>query len=804
VGLPVETTIPQILDALGRPGRAVVVAPPGSGKTTIVPLRILPSVGGKILVLEPRRLATRSAARRMADLLGEDLGETVGYVTRQDRRTGALTRIEVVTEGVLTRRLQRDPSLSGTDVVIFDEFHERNLQTDLGLAFTLDVCSGLRADLRIIVMSATLDADKVAAALGPDTPVITADARAHPIEVRWRPPPRKARTEDHAANVIHEALNAEIGDILVFLPGMREIERVARLLEDSGAPCEVHRLHGSLPFAEQDAALGPSMRRKVVLATDIAETSLTVEGVRIVVDSGLARAPRFDPRHGMTRLTTVSVSRASTDQRAGRAGRTEPGVVYRLWSKVEQGTRRPYISPEITQVDLAGLALELSLWGVHDPDRLTFLDAPPAKPLAEARRLLIDLGALEPETLRPTVIGKTVAALPLHPRLGRMVADAGEHRWLACLIAALVDDRDIMRGRDAPVDLGLRVEILEGMAAGDAADRAVTDRVRRTAVDLARRAGVDPGGPVDIDRVGSILALAYPDRLALRRGTPGRFQLRVGTTAWMDSADPLAVSQFLVVADLDGKRKDARIRLAADIQASEVIRRFGHEIDEQTTLDWEGLELFETRRRRIGGIVLDEQRSRPAPGRAVTDAMARRLRAEPDLVSWPEAAAALRDRVRFARRTFGEPWPEWTDGALVPLVCEVITSSGATGVAEIDGARLVRSLRGHLGHDLEARLEEQVPKVLTLTNGHTVEIDYGGDAPTVSAPVQRFFGVERTPELGGVPILFELLSPARRPVQVTSDLEGFWSGSWHQVRKEMAGRYPKHPWPQRPTAADSR
>ncbi|HEX2851200.1 MAG TPA: ATP-dependent helicase HrpB, partial [Acidimicrobiales bacterium] len=543
-GLPVEESIAAIRAALAGDARAAVLqAPPGAGKTTVVPLRLLDEewlAGAKIVMLEPRRLATRAAARRMAATLGDDVGATVGYVTRDDRRVGAATRIEVVTEGILTRRLQRDPALGGTGLVIFDEFHERNLNADLGLALALDARRSIRPDLRVLVMSATLDSERVATLVGPDTPVVTSEGRQHPIDIRWRPSPGRVRVEAATDDAVRRALREEHGDVLVFLPGAAEIRRTAELLAGAALPgdVDVRPLYGGLPVDEQDAAIAPSPagRRKVVLSTDIAETSLTVEGVRVVVDAGLARVPRFDARTGLTRLQTVSASKASVDQRAGRAGRTEPGVVFRLWSKLEQAARRPYSDPEITQVDLAGFALELAAWGVRDVADLPLLDPPPPRTLAEGRELLRELGAVDAEG-RITDDGRTIAELPLHPRLARMVlvsATREREAWEACLVAALLEDRDVLRGHpdELPVDIvdrlvmlvdpGRRHPRLDGRALRSARDRAH---------DIARRAGVTPGD-VDLSAAGRVLALAYPDRIAAQpAGGRGRFTLRSGSAA---------------------------------------------------------------------------------------------------------------------------------------------------------------------------------------------------------------------------------------------------------------------------------
>ncbi len=750
-------------------------------------------------MLEPRRLATRAAARRMAHLLGEEVGETVGYVTRDDRRVGPRTRVEVVTEGVLTRRIQRDPELGGIGMVIFDEFHERNLQTDLGLALTLDVRNEIRADLQVLVMSATLDADRVATLLGTD--VVRSDARSHPVEIRWTPPKRNARIEDHTAAVIMRALDTEIGDVLVFLPGIREIDRVAAQLEERRAPCEIHRLHGSLAAAEQDAAITPSSRRKVVLSTDIAETSLTVEGVRIVVDSGMARAPRFDAHTGMTRLRTIAVSRASSDQRAGRAGRAEPGVAYRLWSKIEHAARRPHIDPEITQVDLAGLVLETKAWGAPSPFDLEFLDPPSAGAVDEALRLLEDLGAVD-KSGALTRIGRDMSHLPLHPRLSHMVLAAGVDAGLACVLAAIVEERDPFAHRrdQASVDIALRVAAVTGVGSDAGADRRTVARIRRTAEDLARRAGVG-GLDADVDRCGSTLALAYPDRIAIRRGSAGRFQLRTGTTVWVPSNDPLATEGCLVAADLDGKRKDSRIRLAAALDVDDLTVLFEDQIEVDERLEWAGERLVVRRSTRLGGLVLAEHETRADPSPDTVSAILERIRRKPRLLTWPPAAIELRQRVEFVRsRQPDAGWPDWSDDHLIETLDEWLGPEIflVTSLDELSLVDLSRVLAGRLDHHQRRRLDVEAPSRLELPSGRRLPIDYSTEEPAISSRVQDFFGMHSTPEVAGQPLVITLLSPADRPVQVTRDLAGFWAGSWQDVRKEMAGRYPKHAWPENP------
>ncbi len=810
--LPIEAVVPEVRAALRDRGAAVLTAPPGSGKTTIVPLRLLEEpwlAGRKIVVLEPRRLATRAAARWMARLLGEEAGSTVGYVTRTDRRTGPATRIEVVTEGVLTRRLQRDAELPDTAAVLFDELHERNLQTDLGMALTLDTRRVLRPDLRVLAMSATIDAARVAGLIGGDddpVPVIEGEARVHPVEVRWVPPGRQTRLEGHVAATIRKVLAAEYGDVLVFLPGLGEMRRIERDLIDAGLPADVRLLHGSLPFAEQDAAIAPSPpgRRKVVLSTDIAETSLTVEGIRAVIDSGLARKPRFDARTGMTRLRTVPISRASADQRAGRAGRIEPGIACRLWSKLEHGGRNRHITPEIAQVDLAGFALELAAWGSR-AEEMSFLDMPPHRTLEEAGRLLEQLGALDAEG-RMTIVGGMMATLPLHPRLARMVVDAGPDAALACIVAALLDDRDVLRGHpnDLPADLAVRVRLVADPGEGHPqAVGSAIGRVRDTARDLARRAGVG-WGAVDADRTGIVLALAYPDRLALRRGTPGRFQLRTRTTAWMPDSDGIAAEQFLVVGDLDGKRKDARIRLAAAIDAEHVLTAFAHEVDERADLAWEGDRLVQRTEQRLGGLVLRTVERRPDPGPRTAAAIAKRIESKGMReLPWTRAALDLSTRVTYLHRTLGDPWPDWSDAALSAGVADWLAGplAAATGLDDLAGLDLRAELMRRLTHRLVADLDELAPTHVEVPSGRRLPVDYSGDSPVLSVRVQEMYGAAEGPCVAGRPLRLELLSPADRPIQITQDLAGFWSGSWAAVRKEMAGRYPKHDWPEDPAAA---
>ena len=787
--LPVESVVPDLWAALGPdgPGSAVLTAEPGAGKTTVVPLRLAPLFDGRIVMLEPRRVATRAAARRMASTLGEDVGDTVGYVTRDDRRTSTHTRIEVVTEGVLTRRLQRDPELPGASLVIFDEFHERNLQGDLGLAFALESRATLRPDLRVMVMSATLDVGRVASLLGDDTAVVHAPGRSHPVDVRWVPRQKRDRLDEVTAAAVQRALREQGGDVLVFLPGMADIRRVHERL--AGVDADVRLLHGSLPVEEQDLALAPGHgRRKIVLSTDIAESSLTVEGVSVVVDSGLARAPRFDAATGMTRLHTVPISKASADQRAGRAGRTSPGVAYRLWSKLEHAARRPHIDPEILQVDLAGLALELAAWGT---DRLTYLlDQPPKRTLDEARDLLGRLGAVAADG-SITATGRAMADLPLHPRLAHMVVV--EPTWTACVIAALLEERDILRGPpdEQPADIAVRLELVaSGRAPG---------HVIRRAGDLARRAGVARDDTIDSDRAGAVLAAAYPDRVAQRR-SPGRFRLRSGSGAWLPATDALADADYLVAAELDGRRTDARIRLAAALDQDDLLHGFADDVEEHARIAWdtERGDVVATVERRLGGLVLGTVERRPPAGPQVERILRDRLRTThlADL-AWTDEARRLRSRLAFLRRTFGPPWPPADDDKALLAALDL---SRATSVDDLRRIDVVDTLRSLLEWDQHAALERLAPPSIRVPSGRTVAVDYDADPPVLAVRVQDAFGLVETPTVadGAVTLVVHLLSPAGRPVQVTSDLGGFWKGSWHAVRKDMAGRYPKHPWPEIP------
>ena len=811
--LPVVDVLAQLSDALERHGSALLVAPPGAGKTTIAPLWLIeqPWLEGRIVMLEPRRLATRAAAQRMAVLLGTEVGGLVGYQTRDERRIGRDTRIEVVTEGVLTRRLQNDPELPGVGLVIFDEVHERNVPTDVGLAFALDARATVRPDLRLLAMSATPEVASLITALG-DAPIIESVGRTFPVDMRWLPMMKGARLEQATGEAVLRALDDEPGDVLVFLPGIGEIRRVEQFLADRvRSDVDVRLLAGALSLAEQDLALLPSAsgRRRIVLSTDIAESSLTVSGVRIVVDAGLARVPRHDLGTGMTRLTTVSTSRASADQRAGRAGRTEPGVAYRLWSKLEHATRRAHLEAEITQVDLADVALELAAWGTP-PSELRFIDPPPARALQQAQDLLRRLGALDPAG-HPTPTGRAMLALPLHPRLARMVVAAADaDKSLACLIAAILDERDVLRGRadDLPADLALRVRVVCGLDHHERADRRDVSRIRDRAADIGRRDNIR----VDFDEItaehtGATLVLAFPDRVAVRRRQPGQFQMRTGSGAWVAATDELANERFIVAADLDGNRSSAHVRIGAGIEPADLIDALGDEVERQDVLEWDkqrdDLVVHETVR--LGSMALEEQYRPASPGAATVNALIERIRATRlSVLNWTDGALQLRRRLAFASSHLDGDWPAVDDKTLVATLADWLGPflQHATNRADLTRVDIEMVLTATLSWDQQTRLSTLVPATLTTAAGRTVEIDYQRDNPTVSVRVQDMFGTLTHPMIAdAIPLTIELLSPADRPIQITNDLPGFWSGSWAMVRKELAGRYPKHQWPTDPAAA---
>lgn len=822
--LPIEAVIPRLRDALRDAGAAVLQAPPGAGKTTRVPLALLEEpwlAGQKIVMLEPRRLAARAAARHMARMVGQDVGGIVGYRVRMETRVGPQTRIEVVTEGVLTRMLQGDPGLEGVGLVIFDEFHERSLHADLGLALTLQSRSVLRDDLRMLVMSATLDGAPVAALLG-DAPVVTSGGRMHPIDVRYAPVKVEGWTEPAVARTVRQALDSNEGDVLVFLPGAAEIHRTEELLRDGDLPpgVRVLPLYGNLPQPAQDEAIAPSRpgSRKVVLSTSIAETSLTIEGVRVVVDSGMMRVPRFSPRTGMTRLETVSVSRASSEQRCGRAGRVAPGVCYRLWPEHAQAALVPHGTPEILDADLAPLALELAAWGVADPAGLAWLDPPPPGAYAQARELLSELGALDAHGAI-TPHGRRMAGLPLHPRLAHMVLRAMDLGCggLGCDLAALLSERDVFRrGEHAPEsDVRLRLHALRELASGERVRAANVDqgalrRVQAESREWRRRLGIRRQEG-DVDAAGLLLAFAYPDRIGQRRpGRPGRFLLRNGRGAAVAESDPLARSPYIVAAELDGQGRESRVFLAAPVEQDEIERHFGEQIRTETDVAWdaEARAVRPRRRSLLGALVLRESAVPDADPDAVAAALLEGIASEGiGVLPWSKGARQLQERITFLSR-HDPAWPDVSDSALAAALGEWLGPylHGMTRLDDLGRLDLSDILLGMLGWERRAVLDEQAPSHVTVPSGSRIPIDYSDpDAPVLAARLQELFGMTEAPRIAGgrVPLTIHLLSPAHRPVQVTRDLASFWRTGYFDVRKDLKGRYPKHYWPDDPLQAQA-
>ncbi len=831
-GLPVDAALAELGAALGTHGAAVLQAPPGAGKSTVVPLALLEQEwvrGRRLIMLEPRRLAARACAARMAHTLGESVGRTVGYRMRLDTRVSAATRIEVVTEGVLTRMLQSDPALEGVAAVIFDEFHERSLQADLGLALALDARANLVPALRLLVMSATLDGEAVARLLG-DAPLISCSGRMYEVETRWAGkglpllPQAAARGADSpetfVAQLVMRALREEAGDVLVFLPGAREIRRVETLLRaaEPGRDTVVLPLYGELRGSAQDAALAPASdgARKVVLATNIAETSLTIPGVRVVVDSGLVRRARFDPATGMGRLETERISRASADQRRGRAGRIAAGVCYRAWSEGAHATLAAFTPPEIAAADLAPLALELASWGVQDAAALRWLDAPPAALLGSARDLLTRLGALN-EAGRVTEQGRLMARFALHPRLAHMLLRARELRQvpLAAQLAALLSERDLLRGansRDA--DIRTRLEVLQGASAGSA-ERDTLERARRTARELERQAGgaiETPNPQRAAGDPGLLLAFAYPDRIGRRRaGGEGRFTLTNGRGALFAAPDSLARQELIVAVELDDRERDARILLAAPLARDALLEHFAAHLIRNESVEWSSREQAVIARRtlQLDALVLEEKPLAEIAAEAAQRAMLAGVR-ELGIAAlpWERAARDLQARIEFVRARAGvADWPAVSDEALAAHLESWLAPwlTGITRREHLARLALVDALRAQLSYEQLRQLEEWAPAELTVPSGSRVRIDYLDEsAPAVSVRLQELFGLSDTPRLGRgrVPVTFKLLSPARRPVQVTRDLASFWRGAYAEVRKDLRGRYPRHYWPEDPLEAE--
>lgn len=802
--LPVSAALPELSTALESGGQAVLVAPPGAGKTTLVPLHLLdaPWLGdGMIVLLEPRRLAARAAARRMAELLGEKPGETVGYAMRLDRKVSARTRILVVTEGVMAGMILDDPELSGISALIFDEFHERSLDGDFGLALALDVKGALRPDLRLLVMSATIDGARVSKLLG-NAPVVTSEGRSFPVDIRYDERPGGEAVETAMARAIRTAIAEQEGSILAFLPGQREIERTAEALAGRlPANADITPLFGAMEGGAQDAAIrpAPAGRRKIVLATAIAETSITIEDVRIVIDSGLARLPRYEPASGITRLETVRVSRASADQRAGRAGRTQPGVAIRLWRAEQTAALPAFTPPEILQADLTRLVLDCAAFGIADPAGLAFLDAPPAPALAEARALLTSLHAIDADG-RITEAGTAMRKLALPARLAHMVAEAAkaDMAYQAAELAVLLTERGL--GGNDP-DLEHRLTRFRS-------DRSPRARAAKGLAErLARAAG---GGNNPSASSGELLLHAWPDRVARARGAVGHYVLANGRGAMLDETSALARQEWLVGADLQGGAKNARITAAAATSEDEIRLALGDQIESTTATSYDPqARAVRTRQsERLGAITLGE-RPLPAPsGEEANAAIVDLLREHGlALLDWSKEAATLRARLGWLYRGLGAPWPDVSDEALISTLETWLAPflPGEASFARISGKIVEQALAALIPAGEQNRFAQLAPTHYDAPSGSRLPINYEGEQPVLAIRVQELFGLHKHPAIanGTVPLTLELLSPAHRPLQTTRDLPGFWAGSWKDVRAEMRGRYPKHEWPEDPANAQA-
>jgi ATP-dependent helicase HrpB len=844
--LPIDDVLGALRSALADHSSAVLVARPGAGKTTRAPLALLDEPWAKakrLILLEPRRVAARAAAARMAATLGEKVGETIGLRVRLTSLVSKRTRIEVVTEGVFTRMILADPALDGVAAVLFDEFHERSLDADLGLAFALDAQQGLREDLRLLVMSATLDGARVRALLG-DAPLIESHGRAFPVATRYVGRNSGARIEDEVARVTLEALASERGSILVFLPGQGEIRRVAETLEArvKRTDVDIAPLYGALDGRAQDLAVAraPAGRRKIVLATSIAETSLTIEGVRVVIDSGLMRVPVYEPDVGLTRLETMRVSRANADQRRGRAGRTEPGICYRLWEEAANGGLQPYAAPEILSADLSGLALDCALWGIADPSRLAFLDPPPRAALKEAHALLTEIGAIDGDG-RITEEGRAIASLALPPRLARMVVDAARagEGAIASEIAVVLTERGL--GGDS-VDLAIRLEAFRRDRSSRAEDarrlaRGLAQRVEALIRPSATFSPGEKGAPSSSDSlwgraersllprgeggrrsrsdegaastsVGALLASAFPDRIAASRGKRSEFLMANGRAAALEARDPLAGEPFLAIGEIAGRAASARILMAAALGLDDIERIAGNSIEtaDELTFDRASASLRSRRRRRLGALILAEQTLAVPQNEAAALALARGVFALGlERLPWTKAFKQRRDRVMFLRRAEGEAWPDLSDEALAAdpdwLTPFLV---GKTKLDEIGADDLASALDAALPWDLARRLADEAPTHFQAPTGTAAPIDYEAEGgPAIALRVQELFGLNEHPALAGgrIPLTLHLLSPANRPIQITRDLPGFWRGSWAAVRSDLRGRYPRHSWPEDPAAA---
>lgn len=812
--LPIHAVLDDLRTALAQSRRAVLEAPPGAGKTTVVPLALRgePWLSGrKIVMLEPRRLAAKNAARFMAATLGEPPGETVGYRVRHETRVSAKTRIEVVTEGVLTRLLQEDPALEDIGLVIFDEFHERSLQADLGLALTLDARDNLRDDLGVLVMSATLNGARVALLLD-DAPVIRTAGRQFPVETRYAHAATDEGIAIATARAAHELMSQETGSLLAFLPGAGEIRRASSwLAERLPADVELAPLYGDLSPQEQDRAIRPaaSGKRKLVIATNIAESSLTIEGVRLVVDCGLERAPVFDPPSGMTQLVTRRISQASADQRRGRAGRMEPGVCLRLWREADTARMAPHVAPEMLAADLAPLALELAGWGIAQPANLRWLDLPPAASFSQAQELLQALSALD-DAQRITATGRDMLALPVHPRLAHMLLKARDANLgaLGCVIAALLEERDPLAStREADIDLRLRA-----LTSGEGISRGQRQRILDAARQIAARLGVklDLQNVTNTERAAFLIAEAYPDRVARRRSGPEpRYRMAGGRGASLDRGDRLAQAEWLAVANVSGGGRDARIHLAAELHADDVARleaEAGESLD--VRFDVPSRAVIARRVRKVGSLVLEEHPV-PVPLERALPVLMNGIRVHGlALLPWDRETQSLRARIETLRRVSPDAWPACDDESLLASLDDWLAPfvQGATKLADLSSRVLRDALVFRIGHVRLRELDAQAPEFFEMPAGQTLRIDYSGAIPTLAARIQQFFGMNETPSIanGRLPLMLELLSPANRPMQLTRDLPSFWKNTYPDVRKDLRGRYPKHAWPEDPLTAAPR
>lgn len=816
--LPIDEVLPQLVDTLQSSSSCVLQAPPGAGKTTRIPLALLDQPWlqkKKILMLEPRRLAARSAAYWMAHSLDEDIGETVGYRMRLEHKIGPRTRIEVVTEGILTRLIQNDAELSDYGIVIFDEFHERSLQADLGLALCLDVQESLRPELRLLVMSATLDSEPVSKLMG-NASLISSAGRSFPVTTRYLDVNNDSKLETIVAQAVQIALQNEPGSILVFLPGTGEIHRTMNVLTQGALPANVHiyPLYADLPRNEQEAAIEPTgpHQRKIVLATSIAETSLTIDGVRVVIDSGLQRLAQFDPNTGMTKLITTRVSKAAADQRQGRAGRLEPGVCYRLWSEATHTGLVAFNAAEILQADLAPLALELAQWGVYDPTRLRWLDVPPVASFTQAKDLLVSLDCLT-DTGRITDHGRRVAQLSAHPRLAHMMLKGKEIGYgvLACELAALLGERDLLRAAEARnnADLTIRVDVLRGRHQGDANIR---QRVRETARRWLQQLKLKEDEDTT-EKSGVLLAMAYPDRIAQSRSQGrGRYLLSNGKGAVLNEADGLCKNAYIAVAHLDAQGPDAKIYLAAAISLEDIQRYFSRHIHEIMRVEWDESQLAvkSVKQLELGQLVLQQRALTTVDTNASVDALFVGLRRHGlDVLPWTPTLRQWQQRVLFLRRnTSDKDWPDVSDTHLLATIDQWLAPylQGVTRFSQLQNIDLHSAITQLLTWEQNKQLDEQAPTHCLVPSGSRIPVDYSqGDNPVLAVRLQEMFGLANTPCVanGRIPLTLHLLSPAHRPVQVTRDLANFWATTYAEVKKELKGRYPKHYWPDDPLQAQA-